>query len=53
MCSFCLALYAIMFIGLYSNFMSLFAYLSLMRPVTFSMSRLWFELFNPVTGGPA
>jgi hypothetical protein len=42
--SLCLTLYVIMFIKLCFNFMSLFAYLSLMWSVTFFISHLWFKL---------
>jgi hypothetical protein len=49
--SLCLALYVIMFIKLCFNFMSLFAYLSLMWSDTFSLSHLWFMLCNLVAGG--
>jgi hypothetical protein len=48
-----LTLYAIMFIILCSNFMSHFAYLSLMWLVTFSLSRLYFELCETVVDGSA
>jgi hypothetical protein len=51
MSSLCLALYAIMLIELCFNFMSLFAYLSLMWLVNFSLSHLWFELCNPIVDG--
>jgi hypothetical protein len=48
-----LGLYAFMFIELCFNFMSLFTYLSLMWYVTFFLSRLLFELCNPIAGGSA
>jgi hypothetical protein len=51
--SLCPALYAIMFIKLCFNFISIFAYLSLMWSVTFFLSRPWFKLCNPITSGSA
>jgi hypothetical protein len=53
MCSLCLARFVFMFIKLCFNFISIFAHLSLMWSVTFFLSRLYFELCNPVIGRSA
>jgi hypothetical protein len=48
-----LTMYTNMFIELCFNFMSVFTYLSLIWSVTFFLSHHWFELYNPITDGPA